>query len=195
MAGSGRDVTILLHDLAAGDAAALDRLLPLVYDELRRLAQQRLRYERDGHTLDTVALVHEAYERMVDQTRAQWRDRGHFYAVAAQTMRRVLVDWARARHAQKRGGHDTAISLGDLVSEPADLSPERPETLLALDAALTRLANRSERQARVVECRYFAGLSLEETAEALGISLTTVKDDWKLARTWLFRELRDGAPD
>jgi RNA polymerase sigma factor (TIGR02999 family) len=181
------DVTRLLLRVSEGDGEAMHRLFPVVYAELQRIARARLRHERPGHTLNTLALVHEAYERLVDQTRVAWQDRGHFYAVAAQVMRRVLVDWARARHAQKRGGGDAPLPLDALPAEPA--APAQPETLLALDRALDRLALLSERQARVVECRYFAGLSLEETAEALGVSRTTVKDDWKLARTWLYREL------
>jgi RNA polymerase sigma factor (TIGR02999 family) len=191
VAASSRDVTLLLHHAAAGDAGALEELFPLVYAELSRLAHARLRRERAGHTLDTVALVHETYERLVDQRQARWQDRGHFFAVASQIMRRILVDWARARLAGKRGGGAAHVALDDLGFEPAAPLAEQPETLLALDAALARLGRRSERQVRVVECRFFGGLSLEETAEVLGVSLTTVKDDWKLARTWLYRELRD----
>jgi RNA polymerase sigma factor (TIGR02999 family) len=186
--GPSPNVTALLDDVRAGREDALDELFPVVYAELQRIARARLRHERPGHTLNTLALVHEAYERLVEQTRVAWQDRGHFYAVAAQVMRRVLVDWARARHAQKRGGGDAPLPLDSLPAEPVAPAAQ-PETLLALDRALDRLALRSERQARVVECRYFAGLSLEETAEALGVSRTTVKDDWKLARTWLYREL------
>ena len=187
------DVTRLLLDLSGGDRAAMDRLLPVIYGELRRIAHERLRRERDDHTLSTTELVHEAYLRLVDVTRVQWRDRAHFYAAAAGVMRRLLVDWARARRAEKRGGSADPISLDGMAGEgPA--APVRPEELLALDEALDRLRVRSERQARVVECRYFAGLSIEETAEALGVSPTTVKDDWRLARTWLYRELRSTLP-
>jgi RNA polymerase sigma factor (TIGR02999 family) len=187
------DVTRLLLDLSGGSREAMDRLLPAIYGELRRIAQERLRRERDDHTLSTTDLVHEAYLRLVDVTRVQWRDRAHFYAAAAGVMRRLLVDWARAKHAEKRGGDARAISLDGMAGEgPA--APTRPEELLALDEALDRLRARSERQARVVECRYFAGLSIEETAEALGVSATTVKDDWRIARAWLYRELRTALP-
>jgi RNA polymerase sigma factor (TIGR02999 family) len=187
------DVTRLLLDLSGGDREAMDRLLPAIYGELRRIAQERLYREREGHTLSTTDLVHEAYLRLVDVTRVQWRDRAHFYAAAAGVMRRLLVDWARARHAAKRGGAADAVSLDALAGEgPA--APARPEELLALDEALDHLRARSERQARVVECRYFAGLSIEETAEALGISPTTVKDDWRIARAWLYRALRTALP-
>ena len=181
-------VTRLLIDLSAGDRAAAERLLPLVYAELQRLAHARLRHERDGHTLATVDLVHEAYLRLVDVTRVDWRDRSHFFAVAASVMRRLLVDWARGRAAGKRGGGQAALSLDALPGDGV-ASPPRPESLVALDEALSRLALRSDRQARVVECRYFAGLSIEETATALGVSPTTVKDDWRLARAWLYRDM------
>ena len=181
-------VTRLLIDLSAGDRAAADQLLPLVYAELQRLAHARLRHEREGHTLATVDLVHEAYLRLVDVSRVDWRDRSHFFAVAASVMRRLLVDWARARAADKRGGGQPALSLDALADDGVAAAP-RPEALVALDEALGRLALRSQRQARVVECRYFAGLSIDETAAALGVSPTTVKDDWRLARAWLFRDM------
>ena len=181
-------VTRLLIDLSAGDRDAADRLLPLVYAELQRLAHARLQHERDGHTLATVDLVHEAYLRLVDVTRVDWRDRSHFFAVAATVMRRLLVDWARARAADKRGGGQAALPLDALAADGVAAAP-RPEVLVALDEALGRLALRSERQARVVECRYFAGLSIEETAAVVGVSPTTVKDDWRLARAWLFRDM------
>jgi RNA polymerase sigma factor (TIGR02999 family) len=191
------DVTRLLLDLSGGDEQALDRLLPLVYEELRRLARRHLGREREMHTLSTAELVHEAYCRLVDLTRMTWRDRAHFFAVAAGVMRRILVDWARARKAQKRGGDLVPLSLDALSPDAAggraalDLpADQRAEELLALDELLDRLALLNARQARVVEYRYFAGLSVEETAEALGISATTVKQDWMLARTWLYRELQ-----
>ena len=182
------DVTRLLHDLSGGDAEARDALLGAIYGELRRIAHGALGGERAAHTLTTTELVHEAYLRLVDVTRVSWQDRAHFFAVAARVMRRVLVDWARARRAGKRGGGEVPLSLDDVAGGVADAG--RADELVALDEALDRLAARSERQARVVECRYFAGLTIEETAEALGVSPTTVKQDWVLARTWLFRELR-----
>ena len=198
MSTDDRDVTRLLVDLSAGHPEAADRLLPLVYAELLRLARERLRHERDGHTLATVDLVHEAYLRLVDGATVGWQDRAHFFAVASSVMRRLLVDWARARRTAKRGGGQSALSLdagpggSDVGAVLLDhvAAPVRDETLLELDEALTRLAARSERQARVVECRYFGGLTIEETGEALGVSASTVKDDWRLARAWLVREMQ-----
>ena len=195
------DVTRLLAEMSAGKEAAADELLPLVYAELLRMAHERLRHEREGHTLATVDLVHEAYLRLVGGVEVGWQDRAHFFAVASSVMRRLLVDWARARRAAKRGGDQAALSLdaapggvppgagggGALLERVA--APVRDETLLAPAAALTRPAARSERQARVVECRYFGGLTIEETAEALAVSPSTVKDDWRLARAWLTREM------
>ncbi len=188
------DVTRLLVALSDGDGGAADRLYPVVYDELRRIAHARLRAERDGHTLATVDLVHEAYLRLAGGTDVGWQSRVHFFAVASSVMRRLLVDWARARRAAKRGGSARLLSLDDAPGEGGVLleavaAPMPDETLVALDDALTRLAARSSRQARVVECRYFGGLTLEETAEALGVSPSTVKDDWRLARAWLAREM------
>ena len=178
-------MTQLLRGVAGGDTAAADRVLPLVYAELRRIARARLRRERDGHTLAPTDLVHEAFLRLVDATQVSWQGRVHFYAVAAGVMRRLLVDWARARTAEKRGGGAPHVS----VDEPAVAGTvgrvDREDALLALDEALRDLARRSERQARVVEYRYFAGLTIEETAEALGVSPTTVRVDWRLARAWL----------
>lgn len=183
------DVTRLLHDARSGAEGAHDRLLATVYQELNVIARAHLRRERPDHTLSSTALVHEAYVRMVDLTAVSWTGRAHFFAVASQAMRRVLVDWARARRADKRGGDAAPLSLDAAEIDPA--APARPDEIVALDEALRRLACRSERQARVVECRYFGGLSIEETAGALGVSPTTVKDDWRLARAWLFREMRD----
>lgn len=197
MSTDDRDVTRLLVCLSAGHPEAADRLFPLVYAELLRLARARLRHERDGHTLATVDLVHEAYLRLVDGATVGWQDRAHFFAVASSVMRRLLVDWARARRTAKRGGGQAPLSLdggpgGDLGAVLLDhvAAPVRDETLLELDEALTRLAVRSERQARVVECRYFGGFTIEETGEALGVSASTVKDDWRLARAWLVREMQ-----
>ncbi len=179
------EVTQLLQQLTRGDRDAVDQLFPLVYGELRGIAHQRLRNEPAGHTLNTGALVHEAYIKLVDQERADWQNRAHFFAVAARAMRRVLLDYAIARGAQKRGGGRGQVPLDDamLVAE------ERSDELLALDEALQQLEHFDERQVRVVECRFFGGMSIEETAEALGISPATVKRDWTAARAWLNREL------
>jgi RNA polymerase sigma-70 factor (ECF subfamily) len=181
------EVTVLLRAWAAGAPDALDQLLPLVYDELRRLAGQRLRRERQGHTLQPTALVHEAFLRLVGYTPG-WQDRQHFFAVAAQVMRRVAVDHARRRQAQRRGGGDSPLLL-DLaaVAEPGAESIQ--VDLLALDEALGRLQQMDAQQARVVELRFFTGLSIDETAAALGISAATVWRDWKSAKLWLYREI------
>ncbi|HEX8362334.1 MAG TPA: ECF-type sigma factor [Longimicrobium sp.] len=179
-------MTDLLVRAAAGDRAALDGAFPLVYDELRRLARRQLRREAEGHTLSSVALVHEAYLRLVDQTRGQWRDRAHFLAIAATAMRRILVDHARRHHAARRGGGAHRVPFESLDALPA---AERAGLLVELDEALSRLAALDERQARVVECRFFGGLTEEETAEALGISLRTARRDWAKARSWLYGEL------
>jgi RNA polymerase sigma factor (TIGR02999 family) len=181
-----QSVTELLALAAAGDRPALDRAFPLVYDELRRLARRQLRREAEGHTLGSVALVHEAYLRLVDQTRGQWRDRAHFLAIAATAMRRILVDHARRHRALRRGGGARRVPLESLDALAAE---ERAGLLVELDEALSRLAALDERQARVVECRFFGGLTEEETAEALGIGLRTAKRDWAKARSWLYGEL------
>jgi RNA polymerase sigma factor (TIGR02999 family) len=181
-----QDVTALLRRLSTGDSNAAAEVLPLIYEELRRLAAHHMARERPGHTLQATALVHEAYLRLVDQREADWKNRAHFYGAAARVMRRILVDHARARGAQKRGGDARRLAL----DETAAVSAEPLEELIHLDAALTRLAERSQRQVQIVELRYFAGLNVEETAEALAISAKTVKRDWSLARAWLHRELR-----
>lgn len=179
-----QDVTALLHDLR-GDANAVDALMPVVYEELRGIARRQLRHERPGHTLSTTALVHEAYVRLVDQTRVEWQDRAHFFAVAARAMRRILVDHARRRTAQKRGGNQQPIPLDE-----AQLAMDaQADLLLSLDEALDRLAAFSERLAQVVELRFFGGMTEEETAEALGLSARTVRRDWVKAKAWLFKEL------
>lgn len=181
---------LLVRARDGGDAQqAMERLIPLVYDELRAIAHRQLRGERAQHTLGTTALVHEAYLRLVDQRRADWRDRAHFFAVAARVMRRVLIDYARRRAAGKRDGVRKAVSLDEalmVVDEQVDL-------LLELDEALTRLSEQDERLARVVELRYFAGLTDAETAEVLGVSPRTVRYDWIKAKGWLYRELSDEA--
>jgi RNA polymerase sigma factor (TIGR02999 family) len=181
-------LTGLLRAWSAGDRAALDALLPLVYSELRAQARRHLVRERRNHTLQPTALVHETFLRLQGQQRAQWQNRQQFFAVAARTMRRVLVDHARARFAAKRGAGQTLLALDD-VPEPA---AQRGVDVLALDQALERLADLDPRQARVVELRYFGGLSAEETAATLEVSLATVNRDWALARAWLFRELGGG---
>ncbi|CAN5823860.1 sigma-70 family RNA polymerase sigma factor [soil metagenome] len=179
------DIADLLLQTGNGGHDALDRVFPLVYEELRRLAHRQLRAEPTGHTLCTTALVHEAYLRLADQTRGQWRDRAHFLAIAAVAMRRILVDHARRHGSAKRGGALRRVPL-----ENADLAiEERAELLVALDDALSRLAALDGRQARVVECRFFGGMTEEETAEALGIGLRTAKRDWAKPRSWLYREI------
>jgi RNA polymerase sigma factor (TIGR02999 family) len=177
------DVTRLLQAWAAGDPGALDRLLPVVYEELRGLARARLRREREDHTLGTTGLVHEAYLRLVEVDRVRWNDRAHFLAMASRTMRRVLVDYARARGAAKRGGGGARVALDEAL-----LSDEQTETVLDLDDALTRLEALAPRPARAVECRYFGGLSNDEAAAALDVSVATVERDLRFARAWLARE-------
>jgi len=167
----------------------MERLLPLVYDDLRRIAHRELAGERDGHTVNTTALIHEAYLRLVDYHHADWRDRAHFFSVAAQAMRRVLVDYARQHRAAKRDGALRQVPLDDAVLVVA----ERADLLLGLDEALTRLAALDARQGRVVECRFFGGLTEDETAEVLGITARTVRRDWIKAKGWLYQELTGSA--
>jgi RNA polymerase sigma factor (TIGR02999 family) len=180
------EVTRLLLAWNAGDHSALERLMPLVYDELRRLAELHFRRERAGHTLQPTAVVHEAYFRLVDQTRVTWKNRGHFFAVASQAMRRILVDHARARAADKRGGGEKRVTLQN-VEAPAE--PVEELDLLALDEALTRLKALDGGQAQIAELRFFGGLSIEETAEALETSPSSVKREFRSAKAWLYREL------
>jgi RNA polymerase sigma factor (TIGR02999 family) len=182
------DVTALLEAWSGGDRAALDALLPVVYDELRRQAQRALRREDAGHTLQPTALVHEAYLRLADRAPPRWEGRAHFLGIAARCMRQVLVDAARARKADKRGGDAQAVTLGALEVAPAT-AREGEVDLLALDDALARLAEFDPAKARLVELRYFAGLTLDETAQALGVSPATVSREWSVARRWLRREL------
>lgn len=179
------DITGLLQQAARGNVEGLDRLVPVVYDELKRIAHRQLRSERSDHTLDTVALVHEAYLRLRGLERIEWRDRGHFFSAAASAMRRILVDYALARKAGKRGGGRRPVTLEDLP----ELAVEPSDQLLALDEALRQLDQVSPRAARIVEWRFFAGMSIEETASVLEISPATVKREWTLARAWLNREL------
>lgn len=176
----------MLREWSDGKQEALDNLMPLVYDELHRQASRYLRKERQGHTLQTTALINEAYLKLIDQRNVNWESRTHFYAIAAQAMRRILVDYAKATHRKKRGGNDVKLPLEEAMLVAAD---ENPVDLIALDEALNKLAERDKQQARVVELRYFSGLSLEETAEAMHISRATVASDWSMAKVWLYREL------
>ncbi|HSJ31517.1 MAG TPA: sigma-70 family RNA polymerase sigma factor [Longimicrobiales bacterium] len=185
--GAEHGVTDILVDLRGGGRQAVDRLLPLVYDELRRIAHRLLQRENAGHTLTTTALVHESYLHMVDQRRVTWVDRAHFLAVAATAMRRILVNYARRRTASKRGAGSRPLPLDEAVA----LADERAEEMLALDEALARLAELNERLARVVECRFFGGLTTEETAAALAVTPRTIERDWAKAKSWLYQELRD----
>jgi len=185
------DVTRILHDWTDGDQNAPERLMPFVYDELRRLARSFLARESDAHTLQPTALVHEAYVRLVDQTRVNWQNRAHFYGIASSMMRRVLIDHARAHATAKRGGAAVRLSLDD-VQIPIE---QRAASLLALDEALERLTAMDERKGRIVEMRFFGGLNDEEIAEALGVSVRTVLRDWKTARLWLYRELNQEGKD
>jgi len=182
-------VTRLLSESAGGSGAAFDEIISLVYDDLRRIAHRRLRAERADHTLNTTAVVHEAYLQLVDQAGADWRNRAHFFAVASKVIRNVLVDYARQRGAQKRGGDVIRIPLRE---ELQGAEPQVVE-LLALDQALTRLASHDERLERVVECRFFGGMTLEESAEALGVSVRTLVRDWTRAKAYLYRALDDGS--
>ncbi len=181
------EITQMLREWSGGKPEALDKLMPLVYDELHRQAASFLRKERQGHTLQTTALINEAYLKLIDQRNVNWESRTHFFAIAAQAMRRILVDYAKAAHRKKRGGDDIKLPLEEAMTVAAE---ETPVDLIALDEALNKLATRDEQQARVVELRYFSGLTLEETAEALHISRATVANDWSMAKVWLYRELR-----
>jgi RNA polymerase sigma factor (TIGR02999 family) len=184
------DITDLLSRWRAGDRLALDALMPLVYDELRQLARHYLRREDSNHTLQSTALVHEAYVRMAGQKAPDWKGRTHFYGVAARLMRQILVDHARRRQADKRGGDAITLSLDERLVGAAATNVD----ILALDDALNRLAALSPQQSQIVELRFFGGLSIEETAEAMDISAATVKRGWTTARAWLFREMsRSGA--
>ena len=186
MADASKHVTELLADWSRGDLQAREALLPLVYAELRQLAASYLRRERSDHTLQPTALVHEAYLRLVEERKVDWQGRSHFFSVAATLMRRILVDHARAHVADKRGGGVPRVPLTDTIA----MSQERPADLLALDEGLTRLASVDPQQGRVVELRAFAGLSVAETSQALGISPATVKRDWAMAKAWLAREIQ-----
>ena len=179
------DATNLLLAWSGGDASAFDKLVPLVYQELRVLAQRYMRRERPDHTLRPTALVNEAYLRLIDVNRIQWQNRAHFLAFAAQTMRRILVEFARNRHRQKRGGDAIHVTLGDV----AEMAEEKQADLVALSDALTALASFDARMSQIVELRFFGGLSVQETADVLKVSAETVMRDWKTAKVWLLREL------
>ncbi len=191
MSADSENVTQLLQDWSAGNERALEELLPLIYNELRQLAHNFLYRERPGHTLQTTALVHEAYLKLIDQKDARWQNRSHFFAIAAQAMRRILIDSARRHAAMKRGGPQEKLSL----DEVPDISLEPNTRLLALDEALNALAEIDPEQSRIVELRYFGGLTIEETAEVLKSSPATIKREWAMARAWLHQWLTDRSVD
>lgn len=180
------EITELLEACSSGERDAFDRLMPLVYDDLRAIAHRRLGLERSDHTLNTTAIVHEAYLKLVDQATATWRDRAHFFAVSARVIRNLLIDYARERKAIKRGGEAFRLPLDERLAG----EPPRTVELLALDEALTALGRHDERLERVVECRFFGGMSMKETAETLGVSLSTAERDWRRARAYLYEALR-----
>jgi RNA polymerase sigma factor (TIGR02999 family) len=190
-APSARQVTQLLLAWRQGEESALEKLTPVVYEELRRLAHRYMAGERAAHTLQTTALVNEAYVRLIDGKQVNWQNRAHFFAVSARLMRRILVDWARSRQSQKRGDQPQRVTL----DEAPMLTRERNEDLVALDEALKTLTEVDPRKSHVVEMRFFGGLSVEETAEVLKVSPDTVLRDWRLAKLWLLRELSGEAPD
>jgi RNA polymerase sigma-70 factor, ECF subfamily len=190
-APSQSDVTGLLLAWSDGDQGALDRLTPLVYQELRRLAARYMKQERPGHTLQATALVNEAYLRLIDVKRMRWKNRAHFFAVSAQMMRRILVEFARSRHRHKRAGEAQRVTLDDEL----EVSPQAQSDLVALDDALQALAAVDPRLSQVVELRFFGGLSVEETAEVMKLSSQTVNRDWKTAKAWLLRELNPARRD
>src|SRR5499426_344053 len=191
MTPTSHEVTQLLLAWSEGDRQALDRLVPLVYAELRRLAKRYMRRERAGQTMQTTALIHEAYLRLIDADRVRLENRGHFFAAASRLMRQVLVDLAREHGSRKRGGAALQVSLDEAMV----VSRQRDEGLLALDEALDALAQIDSRKSRMVELRFFGGLSVEETAETLGVSAETIHRDWRLAKSWLLRRLRGGKSD
>ncbi len=185
------NLTGLLNEWGQGDKAALDKLTPLVYDELRRIAHHYVQRERDGHTLQTTALVNEAYLRLVNQQKIEWQNRSHFFAVTARVMRHILIDHARRRRYAKRGGDAPQLQLEDADA----MTEQRAAELISLDEALQELCKLDARKNRVVELRYFGGLSLEETATVLNISPMTVRRDWRAAKAWLFRRMKAGEKD
>ena len=179
------EITVLLEKLAGGDRSAVDALIPLVYDQLRVMASRQLKGERADHTLNATALVHEAYLKLVDQTRVNWQNRAHFFAIAAQAMRRILINYANRKLAQKRGGGSPIVTLNEEFMAPET----KAEELIELDNALSRLNEIDPRQSQIVEYRFFGGLTNEEIAEVLEISIATVQRDWRVAKAWLSREL------
>ncbi len=191
MASDSDNVTRLLLEWGDGNQQALEALVPLIYKELRNLAHNFLYRERPGHTLQTTALVHEAYLKLIDQNDARWQNRAHFFAIAAQAMRRILIDSARKHAAAKRGGPQEELSL----DEVADIALEPDGNLLKLDEALNQLAKIDPRQSRIVELRYFGGLTIEETAEVISVSPATVKREWMMARAWLHQEISESGLD
>ena len=191
MDSSPAEVTSLLNQLADGDQEAAARLVPLVYNELRRIAAARLRHERPGHTLQATALVHEAYMKLADQRDAKWQNRAQFFGVASQVMRRILVDYARGQQRLRRGGKQQRVVLDDVVL----VSPDRTDELLTVNESLSKLEKLDPRQARVVELRYFAGLTIEEIAEVVGVSSKTVTRELNMAKAWLYGDLRQDSPD
>jgi RNA polymerase sigma factor (TIGR02999 family) len=186
MNSSSSDVTQLLDAMRQGDQVAFERLLPLVYDELHRIAGRYMARQQHGHTLQTTGLIHEAYLRMANQEEKRWENRAHFFAVAATVMRHILVDHARARQRDKRGGDVLKVSLDEAIAKADDRALE----ITALDDALTTLATFDPQQSRIVELRFFGGLTMEEIAEAMAISLSTVEREWRAARAWLGRQLK-----
>ncbi len=191
MESDSDNVTRLLLEWGDGNQQALEALVPLIYKELRNLAHNFLYRERPGHTLQTTALVHEAYLKLIDQNDARWQNRAHFFAIAAQAMRRILIDSARKHAAAKRGGPQAELSL----DEVADIALEPDSNLLKLDEALNELAKIDPRQSRIVELRYFGGLTIEETAEVISVSPATVKREWMMARAWLHQEITESGLD
>lgn len=185
------NLTGLLIEWRQGDKAALDKLTPIVYDELRRIAHRYVRRERDGHTLATTALVNEAYVRLAGFQQVTWENRSHFFAVSARVMRHILIDYARRSHYAKRGGGLQRVPFDSAATEASLMSPARAADLIALDEALEEFAKLDTRKSQVVELRYFGGLTLEETADVLQVSLMTVRRDWRAAKAWLFRRMRD----
>ena len=190
-AHSPKDITQLLVDWSEGNKEALDKLVPLVYEELRRLARHYMRREHEGHTLQTSALVNEAYLKLIDQKDVRWRNRAHFFAISAQLMRRILIDHARRHHYQKRGGGAYKLSLDEAALGVEDRASE----LVALDDALKELAKFDPRKSQIVEMRFFGGMGAEEVAEALGCSLRTVEREWRKSKAWLRRAVSEGAYD
>ena len=180
--GDANEITLLLKEWGDGNESALEKLMPQVYDELHRQASRYLRKERSGHTLQTTALIHEAYIKLVGQDQVQWQNRSHFFAIASQAMRRILVDHARTRHREKRGGPAEDLALDEALQIG---TPQKNVDLVALDEALQRLELLDPRQSKVVELRYFSGLTNDETADILGVSNATVRNDWNMAKAWL----------